>query len=58
MTFIYALVFASVTNLSDVNTIRYFSNYSDCMQEKYRYEENKDSPYIYDCWVIQIKENG
>ena len=55
MTFIYVLVAASVTNLADLITIEYFPTYSQCMVEKYRLEENKNTHYIYDCWVRKVE---
>ena len=55
MIYLYVLVAISVTNLSDMTTIRYFSTHSECLQEKYRYE-SKNDPHIYDCRVITVKE--
>jgi len=55
MIYLYVLVVISVTNLSDVKTIQYFSTHSECLQEKYRYE-NKNTPHIYDCLVTTVKE--
>ena len=58
MTFIYVLVAASVTNLADLITIEYFPTYSQCMVEKHRLEENKNTTLIYDCWVRKVEDDG
>ena len=54
--FIYALVMASVVNLSQVETHSYYGTHGECLEKKNELESKK-STYIYDCWVIKIEGN-
>lgn len=51
--FIYALVMASVVNLSQVETHSYYGTHGECLVKKNELQD-KQSTYIYDCWVVKI----
>ena len=58
MTFLYVLVAVSVSNLADLITIEYFPTHSECMVEKHKREQIKNTPYVYDCWVRKVEKDG
>lgn len=52
MMHIYALVMISLSNPSEVSTVRYFDNHSDCRVQMHELADNNKS-HMFDCWVTR-----